>query len=76
VTTPHALSDVCPCCHDEGIAPGDDTDRALVTAFLCGGVAGRANVPPEVALCKKHAALAREAVASLFVFRVDPGDKQ
>jgi hypothetical protein len=57
----HATTEDCPCCH-ECLAPGLDTDRALVVAFVAGIAAHDDNVPMAEALCAKHSALTRECL--------------
>lgn len=59
----HASPADCPCCH-ECLSPGDDTDRALVVAFLGGVTARDQDVPMAEALCAKHAGLARDCLTS------------
>lgn len=61
---PPATSTECPCCHD-GLAPGVDTDRALVIAFLGGVSAANIGVQLDDALCGRHFALLRECVEFL-----------
>jgi hypothetical protein len=58
MTTPEE----CPCCH-ECLAPGEDTERALVVAFLGGYFARHYTTPPERALCETHARLVGEAMS-------------
>lgn len=58
----HASPDDCPCCQ-RCLAPGLDTDRALVVAFLSGVAARDMNVSIGAALCALHARLAGEAAA-------------
>lgn len=60
----HATSEDCPCCH-RCLSPGEDTDRALVAAFLSGITAHATDVPHRAALCEHHAALGAEAEAFL-----------
>ncbi len=55
-----ATSEDCPCCH-ECLSPGDDTDRALIAAFLGGHAASALAVPTSMALCAKHHEMALEA---------------
>lgn len=57
----HATSEDCPCCH-ERMAPGLDTDRALVIAFVAGVMARDTNTPMAEALCSKHSALAADGL--------------
>lgn len=56
-----AAPEDCPCCH-ECLAPGLDTDRALVSAFLGGAVSRDLGVCMDEALCARHAALARDCL--------------
>lgn len=58
----HASPEDCPCCHDD-IEPGDDTDRALVVAFVAGIAAAKTNTPVGTALCPKHTRFAAECAA-------------
>jgi hypothetical protein len=56
-----------PCCHS-CLAPGIDTDRALVVAFVSGLAAKEAGLrsePMSRMLCEKHARIAGEAAAFL-----------
>lgn len=57
----HASSENCPCCLG-CLAPGPDTDRALVLAFIAGVTARDQNVPMGNALCEKHTAFAKDAL--------------
>ena len=65
---PWALKpDDCPCCF-ACLAPGIDTDRALVAAFVCGLAAkdgGLSKEPMSRLLCQKHGRMASEAAAFL-----------
>ncbi len=58
----HASSEDCPCCQ-RCLAPGLDTDRALVAAFVAGVAACMLNVPMGAALCGHHASIAADAAA-------------
>lgn len=55
----HATSEDCPCCQ-RCLAPGLDTDRALVGAFLAGVFARDAKVSIAEALCRHHAVIATD----------------
>src|SRR5260370_311202 len=67
----HASPSDCPCCF-ECLAPGLDTDRALVVAFASGVMARDQNVPMGQALCAKHAALARDALGFALEYAETP----
>lgn len=56
-----AVSEECPCCHTY-LAPGLDTDRALVAAFLGGTFARDAKIPIAAALCGRHAKMAADCM--------------
>lgn len=62
----HATPDDCPCCQ-RCLAPGLDTDRALVAAFLAGVFARDAKVSIAAALCKHHANIATDCVGFVAV---------
>lgn len=47
----------------ECVAPGEDTERALVVAFFGGYFAGQCALSPDRVLCERHARLAAEAVS-------------
>jgi hypothetical protein len=67
----HLTPDECPCCH-KCLAPGADTDRALVVAFVSGLAArGVHDLVVGELLCEKHAGMAREAAA--FVLAMSRG---
>lgn len=59
--TTHASTEDCPCCHEQ-LEPGEDTERAMVTAFLGGILARDGNIPIGHALCAKHSGLARDCL--------------
>ncbi len=59
--------DDCPCCF-ACLAPGIDTDRAMVTSFVSGLAAKEARLshePMSRMLCQKHARMASDAAAFL-----------
>lgn len=58
----HASTENCPCCLG-CLAPGPDTDRALVLAFIAGVTARDQNVPMARALCRLHADIAHDALS-------------
>lgn len=64
----------CPCCH-ACLSPGEDTDRALVVAFLSGLAAkdaGLTRSPMSRTLCLKHARMSAEAAAFLLALGAPP----
>ncbi len=66
----HAKPIDCPCCFDR-IAPGNDTDTALVSAFLGGIFARDQNVPMGEALCAKHAEMCHHALTCILAVARD-----
>lgn len=65
-TGQHATSADCPCCY-ERIQPGEDTDTALVAAFIGGVMAVQTNVPMAEALCAKHSDMCRDALEAIMM---------